>query len=59
MTRICELVQRDAFTQSLHNLGLLDGSDNISADVVDCKLGKSASIPKQYTGIKVRKTSYF
>lgn len=52
MTRICELVQRDAFTQSVHSLGLLD-LGNISTHSSDCKIDRNSSTPKQNTGIKV------
>lgn len=52
MTRICDLVQRDAFTQSVQSLGLLD-LGNISAHNADCKVGRSSSMPKQSSGIKV------
>lgn len=52
MTRICDLVQRDAFTQSVQTLGLLD-LGNISTHSTDCKVGRSSQMPKQSSGTKV------
>lgn len=56
MTQVCELVQRDAFTQSLQNLGLLDVNP-LSTSSGECqKMTKSASFnaPKQHQhGYKV------
>lgn len=50
MTQVCELVQRDAFTQSLQSLGLLD-ANTVTASSGECqKMTKSASFtaPKQH-----------
>lgn len=49
MIQLCELVQRDAFTQSLYSLGLLDAS-KVTSHVEDCQKmtsNPSSSTPKQ------------
>lgn len=56
MSQVCELVQRDAFTQSLQSLGLLDANP-VTASSGECqKMTKSASFsatPKNQHGYKV------
>lgn len=56
MMQICDLIQRDAFTQSLYALDLLDAT-KVAAHAEDCpRLGNAASssTPKQqYSGYKV------
>lgn len=59
MTQVCELVQRDAFTQSLQNLGLLDANP-VTTSTGDCqKMTKSASFsaPKNQHSYKVNFTN--
>ncbi|KAK4876099.1 hypothetical protein RN001_012521 [Aquatica leii] len=49
MVQVCELVQRDAFTQSLYSLGLLDAS-KVTTHPEDCQKissNPSSSTPKQ------------
>lgn len=55
MMQVCELVQRDAFTQSLQSLGLLDVNPVTASSSESQKMTKSASFtaPKQH-GYKVR-----
>lgn len=53
MAQVCELVQRDSFTQSVHSLGLLD-LGNITPHRSDYRVGRNSySTPKQQQGYKV------
>lgn len=59
MTQVCELVQRDSFTQSLQTLGLLDpAAANSSQAGAECQRTGSGrtttnTTPKQQPGCKV------
>lgn len=55
MSQVCELVQRDAFTQSLQSLGLLDTNPVGNSPAENQKMTKSASFsaPKSQHGYKV------
>lgn len=57
MLQICELVQRDTFTQSLHTLGILNTGaiSTHSEESQGMKKSSSFSIPKQQHEYKVCK----
>lgn len=55
MLQICELVQRDTFTHSLHTLGFLNTGaiSTHSEESQDLKKSSSFSTPKQQHSLKV------
>lgn len=60
MLQLCELVQRDAFTQSLQSLGLLDANSSTVHSNESQKLSRSSSYstPKHQQGYKVSTTKF-